>query len=206
MTDDATVPPPGPADPPPPVAGAPAAVPPEPLPKGALIAAPIVFVVTAVAGIVMIALALVTVVNAVGDFRQVRAGETRTLMLDPGDWYVVAGGPRGSVAGTSVTVVDRAGRAPARVADPASVNVDLNGDHYEAIGAFRVPSTGAYRVTVDGPPGAEARIGRVPITRFIVLLVGGIGVGGLGFLAALVLLIVGLVVRSGAKQRRRVSA
>ena len=204
----------GPVPPPPPVvppAGPPAVPPAVPcpsgkLPKGALIAAPIVFVVTAVVGIVMIALSLVTVVNAVGDFRQVRAGETRTLALDPGDWYVVAGGPRGTITEVRVQVVDQSGRPVPALADYDSVNVDLDGQRYEAIGAFAVTRSGVYEVTVDGPPGTEARIGRVPLTRFVVLLVGGIVIGGLGFLVAIVLLIVGLVVRSNAKKRRAASA
>lgn len=222
MTDDATVPerdappppPPPPvtptatpAPPPPaPVAAAAVVGPPAKLPKGALIAAPIVFVVTAVVGVVMIVLALVTFVDAVGDFRQVRPGETRALLLDPGDWYVVVGGPTGAVASTRVSVLDPAGQPPERVSDPASVDVDLNGVHFEAVGAFRVPSVGAYEVSVEGPPDAEVRIGRVPLTRFVVLLVAGIGVGGIGFVAAVVLLVVGLVVRSGAKKRRATPA
>lgn len=209
MTDDAPVLSPAPEPevpgPPPPPAptGAPAvATPAERLPKGALIAAPIVFVVTAVVGIALIALALVTFVDAVGDFRQVRPGETRTLLLDPGDWYVVVGGPTGSVAATRVVVVDPTGQPPERVSDPVSVDVDLDGVHFESVDAFRVPRSGRYAVTVEGPPDAEVRIGRVPLTRFLVLLVGGIAVGGIGFLAALVTLVVGLVVRSGAKKRR----
>lgn len=200
---------PAPPLPPPPVVPpgvATVAVPPGKLPKGALIAAPIVFVVTAVVGVVLIALALVTFVNAVGDFRQVRPGATRELLLDPGDWYVVVGGPTGSVAATTVVVTDPAGRPPERLADPVAVDVEVDGVHFESVGAFRVPRSGRYAVTVEGPPDAEVRVGRVPLTRFLVLLVGGIAVGGLGFLAALVLLIVGLIVRSGAKKRRAAPA
>ena len=197
---DASGPPPPPAVTPPPGPGAPGV--PAKLPKGALIAAPIVFVVTAAVGVVMIVMSLFTVADAVGSFRTLPVGETRTLELDGGDWYVVAGGTSTDVGTVVARMVDASGRPVPVVADPASVDVEADGLRYRAIGAFAVPGPGTYQIAVDGPPTVDVRIGRVPITRFVVLLVGGIGVGGVGFLVALVLLVVGLLVRSSAKKRR----
>jgi len=177
-------------------------VPPARLPKGALVAAPIVFVVTAVIGIVMIAVSVVTIADAVGNFHTVRAGRTATVRLAPGEWYVVLGGPGSTWRQVQVQVLGADGRSVTKNASSTHVSVDASGKHYDSAGSFDVSRTGAYRVTVDGPAGTEARIGQVPFGRFIGLLVGGIVIGAIGFIAAVVLLVVGLVVRANAKKRR----
>ena len=83
---------------------------------------------------------------------------------------------------------------------------DGDGDSFRSLGYIKVTTTGTYTVSVDGPPGSSVRIGEIPLARTLALLFGGIAVGTLGFIVALVILIVALVRRSKVKKANRALA
>jgi predicted lipid-binding transport protein (Tim44 family) len=76
-----------------------------------------------------------------------------------------------------------------------------NGTQYQSIGSFDVPSAGSYTVEVAGPSGTRAKIGQISLGLFLGLLIGGIAVGAIGFVVALIILIVTIVRRSRIRRR-----
>ena len=100
----------------------------------------------------------------------------------------------------TIDITDPSGEQVVPNTSATSYSADDNGMKYESFGSFDVKSAGTYTVRVDGPPGTTARIGQISLLSFIGLLVGGIAIGGLGFVLALVVLIVTLVRRSRSKR------
>jgi hypothetical protein len=174
--------------------------------KTGIIWAIVIFAVTAIVGIVMIVLSIGTIASAIDDLQQVDAGETKELTLTPGDQYIFVGADsRRDLLDVRVTIDDPDGNSlrPRSGNDYSSNN---NGEQFESIGYIDVQTTGTYTVTVEGPPGSSVRIGEIPIGRFLGLLIGGIVIGALGFIVALVVLIVALVRRSRVKKENRLAA
>lgn len=174
---------------------------PQKLPKAGFIAAPIVFVVAAIVGIVMIISSFVVLANMITGFETVSAGSSTTMQLSKGEWWVIGQGPT-SMATQQVRVLveDPDGNIVAPKSSSDSYSASSDGLKYQSLGSFDVPSPGSYTVSVDGPSGTGASLGRISLTGFIGLLVGGIVIGVLGFVIAAVLLIVTLVRRGRAKR------
>jgi hypothetical protein len=173
------------------------------LPKAGIWWAIGIFVVTAIVGIVMIVLAFGSLISAIGDFEDLPPNEVVTVTVDEGEWTLWGSTPSGSAFfSTNVAVEDPNGNAvDVDYTGDFTADVDTDGRNWEFIGSFDADVSGPYRVLVDGPPGTEVRIGQVPIGRFLGLLFGGIAIGAVGFIVALVLLIVTLVRRSRAKKQ-----
>jgi len=184
--------------------------------KTGIIWAIVIFLVTAVIGIVMIVIGAVTAVNAVGDFEGVDAGETRTLQLrDGGTYEVYAGETSGRdrlIGEMGIEIIDPDGREVRYWNNGRLTETFETGDeYYEKVGSFDVGDDsdehppGAYEVTVTGPPTTTARIGQVPYLKIGLLIGGGIAIGSLGFLVAAIVLIVALVRRSRAKKANQLA-
>lgn len=163
-----------------------------------------IFIVTAIVGVVMIIISIGTIANAIGDFRRIDVPGTSALQLDTGEYWVFAGTPGSSSASAllvDVVVTAPDGSTVRLSSDFNTYNADSNGTNYTSLGKFKVDRAGTYEFETDGPSSATLRVGKLPIGKFVGLLVGGIAIGALGFLIALVLLIVTFVRRSSAKKR-----
>jgi hypothetical protein len=166
-----------------------------------------IFVVTAIAGIVLIAVAIATIANAIDDLQEVDAGDTRELTLEPGDQYVFIGADNErELRQVSVTVLDPDGTPIRPRSSDNTYDSTSDGTTFESVGYIDVDTTGVYTVSVEGPPGSTVRIGEIPIGRFVGFLVGGIAIGAIGFIVALVIFIVALVRRSRVKKENRAAA
>ena len=178
--------------------------------KTGIIWAIAIFVVTAIVGIVMIVVSIGTIANSINDLQKVSAGQTQQLTLSPGDQYVFVVAPsKAGINQVQVTIVDPSGDrlVPSDTGNSYSGNSsDGNGDSFRSLGYIKVTTTGTYTVTVDGPTGSSVRVGEIPLARTLALLFGGIAIGGLGFVIALVILIVALVRRGKVKKANRALA
>ena len=178
--------------------------------KTGIIWAIVIFVVTAIVGIVMIVVSIGTIANSINDLQKVSAGQTQQLTLSPGDQYVFVVAPsKAGINQVQVTIVDPSGDrlVPSDTGNSYSGNSsDGNGDSFRSLGYIKVTTTGTYTVTVDGPTGSSVRVGEIPLARTLALLFGGIAIGGLGFVIALVILIVALVRRGKVKKANRALA
>jgi hypothetical protein len=165
-----------------------------------------IFVVTAIVGIVLVAISIGTIANTVDDMESVDAGETRDVTLSSGDQYIFLGADtKRELNQVEVLVVDENGEIPDLEGGTTytAENSDLA---FESIGYIDVDTTTTYTVTVTGPPDSTVRIGKVPIGQIIGFLVGGIAIGAIGFIVALVIFIVALVRRSRVKKENRAAA
>jgi len=180
----------------------PAPAPAQKLPKAGFIWGPIIFVVTAIIGISMIVASFVVIANTISDFKTVDAGSTAEVKLGSGEWYVFAGA--GSSLGlrqVQVSITDPSGDQVLPKSNSGDYSSDSDGMQYQSIGSFDVPTSGTYTVEVTGPTGTTAKVGQIPLATFLVLLIGGIAIGALGFVVALVVLIIAIVRRTRAKKR-----
>ena len=169
---------------------------PAKLPKAGFVWAPAVFVITAIVGLALIVLSVGTIANAIADFKTVEAGQALEVDLSKGEYHVFAGGPTSSaLAGVSVGITDPRGTQVSPKENSDSYSAEVDGSRYESIGSFDAVTAGIYRIEVQGPAGSSARIGKIPIGRTVGLLVGGIVVGSVGFVIALIILIVTIVRR-----------
>lgn len=174
--------------------------------KAGIIWAVAIFVVTAIIGIVLVAISIGVIANAIDDLAAVDAGETREVTLKPGDQYIFVGADtQRELAQVRVEVVDENGDVPV-LNDGNDYTADNDDLAFESIGYIDVDTTTTYTVTVAGPPESTVRIGTIPIGTFLGLLIGGIAIGTIGFLVALVIFIVALVRRSRVKKENRAAA
>jgi len=163
--------------------------------------AAVIFVVTSAVGIGLVIGSFFVLASSISGFKAIDAGETSRVQLGTGEWHVF-GGAASSFGMDQITIeiIDPSGQQVLPNTSAASYSADDNGMKYESFGSFDVKSAGTYTVRVDGPPGTTARIGQISLLGFIGLLVGGIAIGSLGFVLALVVLIVTLVRRSRSKR------
>ncbi len=178
--------------------------------KTGIIWAIAIFVVTSIIGVVMIVVSIGTIANSINDLQKVSAGQTQQLTLSPGDQYVFVVAPsKAAISDVQVSIVDPDGDrlVPSDTGNSYSGNSsDGNGDSFRSLGYIKVTTTGTYTVSVDGPTGSSVRVGEIPLARTLALLFGGIAIGTLGFIIALVILIVALVRRSKVKKANRALA
>jgi hypothetical protein len=165
-----------------------------------------IFVVTAIVGIVLIAISIGTIASTVNDMVAVDAGETREVTLGPGEQYIFLGADtKRELNDVTVTVTDEDGDVPDL---HGGTTYTANNDDlaFESIGYIDVETRATFTVTVEGPPDSTVRIGKVPIGRIVGFLVAGIAIGAIGFVVALVIFIVALVRRSRVKKENRAAA
>jgi hypothetical protein len=175
---------------------------PQKLPKAGFIWAPIVFVLSGIIGIAMFAGSFVALASMISDFKTVDAGQTTDLQLGSGEWYVFAGaGSSFGLSQVSVSITDPSGVQVVPKSTSDDYSSTTNGTQYQSIGSFDVPSAGSYTVEVAGPSGTRAKIGQISLGLFLGLLIGGIAVGAIGFVVALIILIVTIVRRSRIRRR-----
>jgi hypothetical protein len=172
------------------------------LPKAGFIWAPIIFVLTGVIGVGMFVGSFFALASMITDFKTVDAGSTAELSLGKGEWYVFAGATtQFGVNQVSVVITDPSGNRVSQNSNPDDWSSSTNDMKYESIGSFDVPSQGTYTVEVSGPSGSKAKIGQISLGLFLFLLIGGIVVGAIGFVVAVIVLVITLVRRSRIKRR-----
>ena len=173
-------------------------------PFAGFIIAPVIFVLTTIIGIALIVMSISTIANTLDEFQSVDAGQTRRITLSTGEYYVFAGAATESATtAVEVMVLDPSGVPVSPDFSGSTYSADSGGQHFASIGSFQATVAGTYTVDVSGPPGTTARIGKVPAGRIIALMVSGIVVGTLGFVVAVIVLIIAIVRRSRATKRAR---
>lgn len=181
---------------------------PEKLPMAGFFWALGIFLVAAVGGGVLFFLGIREVVDTVDGFDAISAPGEADLRLETGDHWVFAAVPSGSAEDlVDVTVTDPSGRTQTLsqqtfLAD--SANTD--GQQFVPLGFFDATAAGTYHFETDGPSGTEVRVGTLSLPKVLGFIFGGIAVGSLGFLVALIILIITLVRRSGRKKRQHATA
>ena len=165
-------------------------------PKGGFIAAAIVLVLGAVLAIGMVIGSVFALASSINGIEDVAAGSSRIVQLRSGENQVIGAGRTGALA-TSVTVevTDGSGRRLPLRSSSSTYSASDDGLEYRTLGVIDVPATGSYTLSVDGPPGTSAGVGRFSIVWFLVLLIGGFVVGGLALLVSVVLVVVTLLRR-----------
>jgi hypothetical protein len=169
----------------------------------------VVMVVGAIVGITGIAL---FAGHAVHDLSNVThydgtAPADDTAQLDTGTWeiYVLHGSSSNpTVLPTDVTVTAPGGATVPVRAVPSNVTetVTATGSRYVAEVRFDVPQSGSYRIAVAGPAGTQVTIAK-SITDIVKHSASWLALFGIGLiigLAGLVMLIVGIVRRRGARR------
>lgn len=187
--------------------GSPTGSPPK-LPKAGFFWALGIFVVTAAAGVVLIALAVTSIVDTVDGFERIDVPGRDEVRLEAGDNWVFAGGDSGTAADlVDVTITAPDGSTLTLTQDDfAGADTTSDGQQFSPLGFVDVPVAGTYVFETDGPPGSTVRVGTLDLARIVGFFIGGFAVGGLGFVIALTLLIVTLVRRGSAKKRQRAAA
>lgn len=177
--------------------------------KTGIIWAIVIFAVTAVIGIVLIVLGAVAVRGTLDDFHRVDSGQDLTVRLGTGTFEVWAGettGRRSQIADMDIRITDPDGDAVSYLELDGVTQTFTSGDeYYEKVGSFDVTSNGSHRpgpyeIEVVGPASTTARVGQVPYAKLVLLFGGGIAIGGIGFVVALVIFIVAMVRRGRAKR------
>jgi len=177
---------------------------PPKLPKAGFWVALVIFLVSAIVGIVMIVVSVGSIANTINDFAEIDVPQSAQVQLSSGEYWVFEGTTLNSLAAGSVdvTVTDPNGSSLNLSSDFNQYNATSSGQQFTSLGKFNVPSAGVYTFETAGPSDATVRVGRLPISRIVGLLFGGIAVGAIGFLVAVILFIVTLVRRGSAKKRR----
>lgn len=179
----------------------------KPRGKALIISGSVLVGVAVIAGIIAI-VALVGIVTKPGGYHRVAAGDQRTVHLDAGKWVVYYE----SAAEHESSTLGRAAAPPVRITGPDGQRVNLGyyltdttydiGDrHGVAIYTFSTDHGGDYTVEVgsSSTPGSGVAIGHSLLSGVVgwaLLIVAA----GLLFVLGLVLLIVGLVIRSRSKR------
>jgi hypothetical protein len=173
------------------------------LPKAGFWWALIIFVVTAIAGIVMIVLSITTIANTIGDFAEIDVPQVAEVRLAEGEYWVFAGTSGNSSANAflvDVVITSPDGSTVTLRPEFGQYEASSGGDEFTSLGRVEIEQAGVYTFETDGPEGTSVRVGKIPVGRIVALLIGGFVVGGLGFLIALIVLIVTLV-RRGRRKR-----
>ena len=162
----------------------------------------VIFVVTAIVGIVMIVIGVTTIVGAINDFKVVSVPGESTVQLGNGEQWIFVGSAdsrRVDASDVDVVVLDPSGD-PVPVRLDSSQSANNNNNDFESLGRFDADVEGRYTIQTSGPTAAEVRVGKIPFAKIGLLIGAGIGIGAVGFLVALIILIVALVRRSRAKK------
>ncbi|MCU0310056.1 MAG: hypothetical protein MUE36_03830 [Acidimicrobiales bacterium] len=178
--------------------------PPAKLPSKGFWIALVIFLVTAVVGIVMIVVSFTTIANAISDFAEIDVPQTAEVRLSTGEYWVFVGTDSASTGAASlvdVTVTAPDGSSLVLTSDIGQYDAETGGLSFTSLGRIDIDQAGVYTFETDGPDGTSVRVGQLPIGTFVGLLIGGIALGALGFLVALILVIVTLVRRSKAKKQ-----
>lgn len=171
------------------------------LPSGGFWVALIIFVVTAVVGVVMIVISIGTVADTIDSFAEIDVPGTAEVRLSEGEYWVFAGSPTDAVLRqVDVRITAPDGRTLSLTSDFGQYEASSGGDQFSSLGRVDIDEAGVYTFETAGPSDTSVRIGKLPIARIVGLLVGGIAIGALGFLIAVIVLIVTLV-RRGRKKK-----
>ena len=173
-----------------------------------------VFVVASTVAVVALALAFTTIRSGLEKFESVDAWTSpRTFELPPGQYFVFIEADddlSGPLTPFTFHMFHGSELDPTEPqlqmdAPPERNTLEAGGHRYQLVGNVELRG-GTYSAYVFGPRGTRARFGRIEVRTPLLLTLGGVGVGVLGFLAAGVVLIVTLVRRSTMRARERASA
>lgn len=178
---------------------------PAKLPKAGFFWALGIFVVTAVTGIVLVVLGVRQFVDDIDGSRPISAPGEDSLQLEEGDTWVFASVPFGSAeeqVNVRITDPDGATRTLSQETVPTG-SASTDGEQFVPLGFFSVDTPGTYRFVVDAPEGTEVRVGTLSLGTLVAFVFGGMAVGFIGFVIALIILIVTLVRRGSRKKQQR---
>lgn len=179
----------------------------KPRGKGLIISGSVLLAVAVAVGIVGI-VGVVGVVTRPNGYDRVAAGESRTLHLAAGKWVLYyesysdhGSSTTGRFAAPPVRITGAGGQAVRLGFYMTDATYDVNGRHGVAIYTFSTDRAGDYRVAVgrSGSPGAHIAVGH-SFAAGLVGWISAIGAAVVVFLLGLVLLTVGLVIRSRSKR------
>lgn len=186
----------------------PSAPAPVKLPKAGFFWALGIFLVTAVAGIVLVVMGVRQFVDDIDGSQRIDAPGEDTLRLEEGDTWVFASVPFGSaedLVNVRITDPDGATRTLSQETVPTG-SASTDGEQFVPLGFFTVETAGEYRFVTDAPEGTEVRVGTLSLGTLVAFVFGGMAVGFVGFVIALILLIVTLVRRGSRKKQQRAAA
>jgi hypothetical protein len=147
-------------------------------------------------------------VGQIDDFPRVDVPGSEVVHLEGGEWVLYHEPGPGSFSGMSAQDLN-VSTVPGERSVP--VRTHSLGETYDdgarsgvAVGTFDAPVEGNYRITVSGGgTGGQVAVGRPLFDGLLPWLLGGMAVGGIGFVVGLVILIVVGVRRSADKRRRQ---
>lgn len=188
-------------------------VPQKPKPGGLAFLFPILlWIVTSIVAVVILVLSFGRVDGVVDDYQRTPVGGSGTVTLDAGEQRIFLERPGAdedifATSGITVTVTGPDGADITPDAYLTDLDYSVGGRDGTAIYTFDAPSSGEY--TIESTDGVNGQGGELAIGSENPLGPIGVGfalffvIGGLGFLIALIILIVMLVKRSGSKKRIR---
>ena len=187
---------------------APAYTAPPKLPKAGFFWALGIFLVTAVIGGVLFVLGIRQLVDDIDGSQRISAPGQDDLQLETGDAWVFASVPFGSaedLVNVRITDPNGATQTLSQETIPTS-SANTDGEQFVPLGFFSVDTPGTYRFEIEAPEGTDVRVGTLALGKMLGFIFGGIGVGFIGFVIALILLIVTLVRRGSRKKQQRAAA
>lgn len=178
------------------------------LPKAGFFWALGIFLVTAVAGAVLFVMGINEIVSTVDGLDPISTGGVSDLQLEAGDHWVFAAVPSGSAQDlVDVTITDPNGATQTLSQETLPTGeTTTDGEQFVPLGFFDADVAGTYQFEASGPPGTDVRVGRLDLPKILWFMFGGIGLAFVGFVIALIILIVTLVRRGGHKKRQREAA
>jgi hypothetical protein len=172
------------------------------LPKAGFWWALVIFLATAIAGVVMIVVSVGTIASTIDGFAEIDVPDTAEVRLGEGEYWIFAGSPTDIGLGqVDVRITAPDGGTLSLSSDFGQYEASSGGDQFSSLGSVDIEEAGVYLFETAGPSDTSVRIGKIPVARIVGLFVGGIAVGAVGFLLAVIILIVTLV-RRGRKKKQ----
>ncbi len=137
---------------------------PPKLPKAGFWAALVIFLVSAIVGIVMIVVSVGSIANTINDFAEIGVPQSAQVQLSSGEYWVFEGTTLNSLAAglVDVTVTDPNGSSLNLSSDFNQYNASSSGQQFTSLGKLNVPSAGVYTFETEGPSGTTVRVGPAP--------------------------------------------
>ena len=163
-----------------------------------------------VGAIVWFVIGLIGISNAVDDFERVPADGGGTVALDDDTAYVIYLEDRSAsrfASNVRVTLIDPSGDTVDVRTYGSDFNYDFGGRSGTALFTFRSDEAGEYTLaSASNSVRSNLAVGRSLAGNLVWTIAMPFVIGGIGFLAGIILVIVTLVRRSGDKKRRDVSS
>lgn len=175
----------------------------------ALLVPLVIWIVTGIVGGALIAVGISKIPAAVDDLQRAPVGQQTDVELEAGDYRVFIEGDGVNdvflTPSALFAVADSDGNeVPVDLYDnDTSVTYDFNGHEGRAAWTFEIRTAGTYTVNASSSDAVVENVAfgtQNPLTAGVPMVIVGVVVGGLGFLLALVVMIVMLVRRGRSKK------